>query len=271
MARVRAVGREQVEQIAEIDVDLIADRNHRGEADRALRRPFDHAGDDGAGLRDDGEIALLRHPRREARVELRRRHQHAEAVRADQPQAGGARGAVRRFGERSRAVTEAGGDDDGRRRALRTGRRDGFRHRGGRHRDHHDIGRPGDGVDGFDGADAFDLGVVRIDHVNRPGKSGGDDVCDHVAADRRLARARADDGERARRDQPVQAIVDMCSIILNVAAASDEQCARAQSAPARASRKRDRSRTRANAPAAVPLDLPQCRHAHVMRVTDGAA
>jgi hypothetical protein len=43
----------------------------------ALRGVFDRAGDEGAGLRDDGEIA---------------RHQHAEAIRADRAQAGGACG-----------------------------------------------------------------------------------------------------------------------------------------------------------------------------------
>ena len=103
-------------------------------------------------------------------------------------------------------MTEAGGDDDGGSRALGSGRSDRFGHRGRRHRNHHDIGRPSDGVDGLDGADAFDGTVVRIDHVHRPGKAGGEDVCDHVPADRGFTRARTDDGERARRDQPVQAI-----------------------------------------------------------------
>jgi len=157
-------------------------------------------------LRDDGEISLARHPRGEARIEPRRRNQYAEAIGADQPQAGGARGALGRFRQRSRAVTEAGGDDDGSSRTLGSGGRHRFRHRGGRHRDHRDIERSGDGVDGLDGTDAFDLSITRIDHVNRPGKAGGDDVCDHVPADRSLTRTRADDGERARRDQPVQAI-----------------------------------------------------------------
>ena len=44
--------------------------------------------------------------RREARIEVRRRHQHAEAIGADQAQAGGARGVLRRFRERPRAMTE---------------------------------------------------------------------------------------------------------------------------------------------------------------------
>ena len=51
------VQREIVEQIGEIDVELIADRDDAGEADRALRRPIDHARRDRAGLRDQREIA----------------------------------------------------------------------------------------------------------------------------------------------------------------------------------------------------------------------
>jgi hypothetical protein len=77
---------------------------------------------------------------------------------------------------------------------------------GRRYRNHHDIGRPGDGVDGSDRADALDFSIMRVDHMNRSGKSGGHDVGDHMPADRAFTRARTDDGERARRDQPVQAI-----------------------------------------------------------------
>jgi hypothetical protein len=139
-------------------------------------------------------------------LKVRRRHQHPEAIGADQPQAGGARGPVRRFCQRPRTVTETGGYDDGGRRTLGSNRRHRLGHRGRRHRNHYDIGRSGDGVDGFDGADPFDVAIVRIDHVNRPGKAGGDEVCDHVPADRRFPRARTDDGQRVRHDQPVQAI-----------------------------------------------------------------
>ncbi len=53
----RAVGGEVVEAIAEIDVDLVAEGDDGGEADTALRRPFDEPRRDGARLRDEGEIA----------------------------------------------------------------------------------------------------------------------------------------------------------------------------------------------------------------------
>ena len=52
-----AVQREVIEQIGDIDVELIADRDDPGEADRALRRPVHHAGRNRAGLRDQRQIS----------------------------------------------------------------------------------------------------------------------------------------------------------------------------------------------------------------------
>ena len=82
------VEREEVEQIAEIDVDLVAQRDDRRETDAVRRRPFDQARGDGAGLRDQREVAGRRHAGGEAGIELGARRQDAEAVRADEPQAG---------------------------------------------------------------------------------------------------------------------------------------------------------------------------------------
>ena len=58
-----SIEREVIQEIGDIDVELIADRYDAGKADRALRRPFDHAGGDGAGLRDQRQIALAGHMR----------------------------------------------------------------------------------------------------------------------------------------------------------------------------------------------------------------
>ena len=82
-----AIDGEIVEQIAEIDIDLVSERNHRRETDRAFRGPFDQARRDGSGLRDQGEVAALRHARGKAGIELHRRNENAEAVGADEPQA----------------------------------------------------------------------------------------------------------------------------------------------------------------------------------------
>ena len=52
-----AVGGEIVEAVAEIDVDHVAERHEPREADPAPRRPFEKPRRDGAGLRDQREIA----------------------------------------------------------------------------------------------------------------------------------------------------------------------------------------------------------------------
>jgi hypothetical protein len=59
------------------------------------RPPFGHAGDDGAGLSDQCEVASGRHVGREAGVEHGGGDDHAEAVGADKPQAVRPRGLLR--------------------------------------------------------------------------------------------------------------------------------------------------------------------------------
>jgi hypothetical protein len=49
----RAVEREKIEQVAEIDVDLVPERDGRRETDVMRCRPLDKAGGDGTGLRDE--------------------------------------------------------------------------------------------------------------------------------------------------------------------------------------------------------------------------
>ena len=69
-----------------------------------LRPPFGQSGDDGARLGDQGEVAGGRHVSREASVEPRQGHRHAEAVGADKPQAVRPRGLLRGVGERVGAL-----------------------------------------------------------------------------------------------------------------------------------------------------------------------
>ena len=73
----RAVDREVVETIAEIDIDVIAERDHGGEAHVALRRPFHETGCNSTRLRNEGEVSGVRAPRREAGVEPAGRREHA--------------------------------------------------------------------------------------------------------------------------------------------------------------------------------------------------
>ncbi len=74
---------EIIEQVGKIDVDAVADGDHRGEADATHRRPFHETGGDGAGLRDEREIAGARHRSGKAGVELDAWNQHAQAIRSD--------------------------------------------------------------------------------------------------------------------------------------------------------------------------------------------
>ena len=51
------IEREEVEKIAEVDVDLVAERDHGGKTDGRCGGPFDQPGGDRARLRDERQIA----------------------------------------------------------------------------------------------------------------------------------------------------------------------------------------------------------------------
>ena len=121
MARVLSIERKIIQEIGDIDVELIADRYDAGKADRALRRPIDHAGGDGAGLRNQRQIALAGHMGGKTGIEADAGHHDAQAVRSDQPHAVFSRGPLRRIRQRSRTVAESGRDDDGTRGAAPSG------------------------------------------------------------------------------------------------------------------------------------------------------
>ena len=98
----RPIEREEVEQVTEIDIDHVSKRDDSRKTDTMHRRPFDQARGDGAGLRYQSEIAGGRHARRKAGIELGARRQHAEAVGADQPEAGRPRRFLAAIGRQSR-------------------------------------------------------------------------------------------------------------------------------------------------------------------------
>src|SRR5690606_34988905 len=80
-------------------------------------RPIEERRADGARLRDERDASALRHRLAEARVELRGRAQHAEAVRSDEPDAVRPGDAKRLVLERAAAragLAEAAGQDHGR-------------------------------------------------------------------------------------------------------------------------------------------------------------
>jgi len=62
------IEREEIEQIRDIDVDLIADRNKCRKTNPATGAPFRHSGDNGTRLGDKRDIAGSRHTGRKAGV-----------------------------------------------------------------------------------------------------------------------------------------------------------------------------------------------------------
>ena len=77
------VQREVIEQIGDIDVELIANRDDAGKTNGPLCRPVHHARGNGAGLRDQRQISRGRHMRGKARIEADTRHHDAQTIRAD--------------------------------------------------------------------------------------------------------------------------------------------------------------------------------------------
>ena len=112
------IQREVIEQIGDIDIELVADRDDAGKANGTLRRPIHHAGGNGAGLRDQRQISRSRHVRGKARIETDAGHHDAEAIRPDQPHAVFLRGPLRRIRHRARTLAEPGTDNDRARRAA---------------------------------------------------------------------------------------------------------------------------------------------------------
>jgi len=135
------VGGEEIEQVAKVDVELVADRHHGGEADPPVHRPLDHAGRDRARLRDQRQIARQRHVHREARIEPSAGRHDAEAVGTDQAETVSARCLFGGLGKRSRAVAETRRDDDGGCGAVAACRLHDAGHHRRRHRDDDQVGR----------------------------------------------------------------------------------------------------------------------------------
>ena len=197
---------EMVEQIGEIDIDAVADRDNSGESDAPARRPLYQPRSDRTGLRYQRQVARRRRGGSKARIELCPRYLHAEAIGADQPHAGRAGNFLAALRERAGTATEPGGDDDADGRAFARRRCNGVGHRGRRHSHGDDVGRLWQRVVGFKSPDALDLVIARIDQIDRTWECGLAKIRKHRAAGRCGARRRADDGDRAGREQRLEAI-----------------------------------------------------------------
>src|SRR5271154_4153994 len=105
------IEREVIEAIAEVDVNLVAERNDAGKADLIMVSPFDERRADRARLRNDGEIARARGLGEKARVETCARRENADAIGSDDAQPSRAGDASKVFSQRTLAMAKSGRDD----------------------------------------------------------------------------------------------------------------------------------------------------------------
>jgi hypothetical protein len=194
-----AIQGKEVQKIADIHVDHVAERRDRREPHIPDLGPFDHSGHDGARLRDQREVAGLWHAGREACIEHGAGREHADAVWTDEPQAPGAGCFCARVSERARPMAQARRNDNRCCRAfLRRGRHNVWNLLR-RSRDDHQIGSFNKVQNRIDRTDSVDLRVMRIDEVELPLEASGPEVSQDRMAGRGDARTRADDRNRARR------------------------------------------------------------------------
>ena len=97
---------EEVEAIAEIDVDLIPQGHDPRKSDPPSCGPFHETCHDSAGLRDQRQVSHLRQTRSEAGVEMDARREHAETIRTNQAEAGRSRVLAGGLSQRVCPVTE---------------------------------------------------------------------------------------------------------------------------------------------------------------------
>ena len=204
------IGGEVIQQVAEIHVQRIAQRYHCGEADRTCHAPLHQRRGNRTGFGDQRDIAGLRGVCGDAGIEPRMWGDHAKAVRAQHAHALGACGRFHLRGQRTGALAQPGGEDDGPRHAQLGGLAHHLRQDAGRHRDHHQVRNPRQVLEPLDRAHAVDLGVARADPADLPGKAAGAQVADHRAAGRAITRAAAHHGHRTRAEYGLQVIGTHC-------------------------------------------------------------
>lgn len=79
-----AVAGQKVQQVIDINVQAIAQRDEVGKPHLALLRPVKDGIRDGGRLRDKGQFTAMDRDRREAGVQALPRRQQSQAVRAEQ-------------------------------------------------------------------------------------------------------------------------------------------------------------------------------------------
>ena len=144
--------------------------------------------------------------RGEARIETHIGHHDAEAVRPDQPHAIFPRGAFGGFRQRSRIMAKACADNERARGAAPSRLVDETGHLACRRGDHHEFGDERHFAETANGGNAVDVGITRIDEGKFALEFRLADVVQNGPANGPLPRTGADQCDRARRKQVLQAI-----------------------------------------------------------------
>ena len=199
-ARVR-VARQVVEQVAEVDVGVFAERHHVREADLPALRPVEHRGDERTRLRHEGHVAGQCVGVSEARVQPKVRAQQAEAVRAEHAQQARPRGLAHGLLLRR---AQAGAHHDRGARAEAGEFVDQADHAARRRADHRQVGHARQVGNAGEDHLPVERGVVRVDGVDRAFERARAQVAPDRRADAAAAIGSADDDDGMRIQQLVE-------------------------------------------------------------------
>jgi len=177
------VQRKIVEQVTEVDIQRVAQRNDATEARTLGGGPFDHRSYDSTGLRDQRQVASLRGFRDEAGIQSGMGRQKADPVRTDDPKAVLVGHGAALIGEGTWSMTEPCRDDHGRAAANLAGLANDRRNYRGWSRDDHEVGRRGEGGEMRNGRGAVDFRMLGIDDEERSSKATVLQIFKHLATE----------------------------------------------------------------------------------------
>ncbi len=201
-----AIQREIIQQITEIDIELVADGDNSGKAHRALRRPIDHPGGNGAGLGDQRQTSRARHVCGEAGIEAGTRHHDAKTIGPYQSHSILVGCAFDRFRKRSRTMAKPRGDNQCARRTQPScfidQPRDG-RHRSG---NHHEFRHKRQFTQTADATNAIDLGIAWIHEPKFTWEFRFSNIFENSTPDRCPPRTGPDQRDRTGRKHILQTI-----------------------------------------------------------------
>ena len=200
------VGRQIIEQIAEIDVAHIPQRDDMGKADAPFRGPIEHGRDDRPGLGDEGDIAFVGRQMGKARIDAGMGRDQPDAVRPDDPHQMRARRVEHGLMQFVAAfdLAETRRDNHCRAAALLAEFLDDLGNAGRRCRDDRQIRCRRQIGDRTVVQGRADRGLMGIDRHDRPVEARSEEIVGNDRAHGMGPVAGADQGDRLRAEQGVE-------------------------------------------------------------------